>query len=115
MNLPSLLAGRGILDPRPVSIYRAHMAALPSELPTQVGVREFRAHMGAYMERVAAGEAITLLSRGKPVAVVTPPASDPQFRKPGFLIGTALEHFELPEWTEEDLDELFYKPLEALD
>lgn len=26
------------------------------------------------MERVAAGEAITLLSRGKPVAVVNPPA-----------------------------------------
>lgn len=91
------------------------MDMLPASTPLAVGVREFRAHMGAYMERVAAGEAITLLSRGKPVAVVTPPAPDPQLRKPGFLIGTPLEHFELPEWTDEELDELFYKPLEALD
>ena len=73
-----------------------------------VGVREFRAHMGEYMERVGRGEVITLLSRGRPVAVVTPtPMNEASAREGGFLIGTPLEHAQWQDWTDEELRAMF--------
>ena len=40
-------------------------------LPT-VGVREIRQNLSVYLERVLAGEALTITDRGRPVAVLTP-------------------------------------------
>lgn len=45
----------------------------------EVGIREFRSHMGAYMDRVKCGETIVLTERGKPVGRITPePAELPK-------------------------------------
>lgn len=38
-----------------------------------VGVRELKAQLSAYLKRVAAGEVITVTDRGRPVAVLSPP------------------------------------------
>ena len=78
----------------------------------KVGMREFRARMGDYMRRVARGEAITLLSRGQAIAVVQPPAPTSRLPQPGFLIGTGWEEYQLPEWTDDQVEEFFYKPIE---
>ena len=40
-------------------------------LPT-VGVREIRQNLSVYLERVLAGEALTITDRGRPVAVLAP-------------------------------------------
>ncbi len=37
-----------------------------------VGVRELKAHLSAYLERAAAGELIRVTDRGRPVAVIGP-------------------------------------------
>lgn len=39
-----------------------------------VGVRELKAKLSAYLQRAAAGEHITVTDRGRPVAVLGPPA-----------------------------------------
>ena len=38
-----------------------------------VGVREFRANLRAYLDRVEAGEELVVTERGRPVARVIPP------------------------------------------
>lgn len=38
-----------------------------------VGVRELKAKLSAYLQRAAAGEHITVTDRGRPVAVLGPP------------------------------------------
>ena len=38
-----------------------------------VGVRELKAQLSAYLKRAAAGEVITVTDRGRPVAVLGPP------------------------------------------
>ncbi|MGI9021334.1 MAG: type II toxin-antitoxin system Phd/YefM family antitoxin [Solirubrobacterales bacterium] len=38
----------------------------------EVGVREFKARLSEHLRRVAAGERITITSRGRPVAEVLP-------------------------------------------
>ncbi len=92
------------------------MATLPSDPPVEVGVREARANFSRYLRQARSGTPVVIKSRGEPdveLHLRTPPTPEP--RKPGFLIGTEWEHFEAVEWTEEELDELFFKPLEALD
>lgn len=37
-----------------------------------VGVRELKAHLSAYLERAAGGELIRVTDRGRPVAVIGP-------------------------------------------
>lgn len=39
-----------------------------------VAVRELKAKLSAYLQRAAAGEVITVTDRGRPVAVLGPPA-----------------------------------------
>ncbi len=39
----------------------------------QVGVREFRANLSRYVAQAAKGEAVTIVSRGKPVATLSGP------------------------------------------
>jgi prevent-host-death family protein len=39
----------------------------------EVGVRELKAKLSAYLARAAAGELITVTDRGRPVAVLSPP------------------------------------------
>ena len=39
----------------------------------QVGVREFRENLSRYIAAVAKGEAVTIVSRGKPVATLAGP------------------------------------------
>ncbi|WP_168582936.1 type II toxin-antitoxin system Phd/YefM family antitoxin [Gephyromycinifex aptenodytis] len=43
----------------------------------KVGVRDFKAHLSAYVERAANGEPIVITDRGRPVAMLTPLAGDP--------------------------------------
>ncbi len=38
-----------------------------------VGVRELKAKLSAYLQRAATGEVITVTDRGRPVAVLGPP------------------------------------------
>jgi prevent-host-death family protein len=38
----------------------------------EVGIREFRSHMGAYLERVKRGETVVLTERGKRVGRIEP-------------------------------------------
>jgi prevent-host-death family protein len=38
----------------------------------EVGVRELKAHLGAYLKRVKCGEIVTITAHGKPVARLEP-------------------------------------------
>lgn len=38
-----------------------------------VGVRELKAKLSAFLQRAAAGEVITVTDRGRPIAVIGPP------------------------------------------
>ena len=44
---------------------------------TSVGVRQLKAGLSRYLQRVRAGERITVTARGRPVAVLAPPAARP--------------------------------------
>lgn len=49
--------------------YTSSMPKAPqSESPIEVGVRELRDHLSAWLERVKAGDEIVITERGKPVA-----------------------------------------------
>ena len=88
------------LDPNGVSTYRAHMATQPAHPPVEVGVREARANFSRYLREARAGTPVVITSRGEPDVELRLRAEPvPKPREPGFLIGTELEHFELPEWT----------------
>ena len=41
----------------------------------EIGVRELKEHLSAYLDRAAAGETITVTDRGRPKAVLCAPAS----------------------------------------
>ena len=41
-------------------------------MTNRVGIREFKAHLSQYLERVRRGERFTITARGKPVAEVGP-------------------------------------------
>ncbi len=89
------------------------MVGLPAPSPLEVGVREARARFSNYLEQARVGTPVVIRTQDKPAVemrLLEPPAAQP--RQPGWLIGTELEHFELPEWTEEELQQLFYKPLD---
>ncbi|MGZ8630904.1 MAG: type II toxin-antitoxin system Phd/YefM family antitoxin [Actinomycetota bacterium] len=45
-----------------------------SDRPSEVGVRELRDHLSAWLETVATGREITVTDRGKPVARLVPVA-----------------------------------------
>jgi prevent-host-death family protein len=42
-----------------------------------VGVRELKNHLSEYLKRVQAGERVEVTERGRPVAVISPPAVTP--------------------------------------
>jgi prevent-host-death family protein len=44
---------------------------------TSVGVRELKNHLSELLRRVVRGERITVTDRGRPVAVLGPPAESP--------------------------------------
>ena len=48
--------------------------ATNKERMSTVGVRELKNRLSEFLRRVAKGERITVTDRGKPVAVITPPA-----------------------------------------
>jgi prevent-host-death family protein len=39
---------------------------------TEVGIRELKAHLGAYLRRVKAGETVIVTERGQPIARIVP-------------------------------------------
>jgi prevent-host-death family protein len=41
---------------------------------TSVGIRELKAHLSRFLARVRQGERITVTDRGRPVAIIGPPA-----------------------------------------
>ena len=41
---------------------------------TAVGVREFRNRLSRYLKRVSTGERVVVTERGRPVAIISPPA-----------------------------------------
>ncbi|RHW17921.1 type II toxin-antitoxin system prevent-host-death family antitoxin [Sphingomonas gilva] len=68
-------------------------------MATEVGVREFRGNLSAYLTRAQRGERFVVMSRGKPIAElgeVRDAVRDP--RKPGALKGKI--------WIAEDFDEM---------
>jgi prevent-host-death family protein len=67
-----------------------------------VGVREFRANLRAYLDRVEAGEDVVVTERGRPVARIVPSV-------PGY-VGAGEGPGDLGERAEEYLRELFAKP-----
>ncbi len=50
---------------------RRPKSATNSDLPTTVGVREFRDHLSQYLERVKAGETLTITERPRDFFIVT--------------------------------------------
>ncbi|KPF58627.1 hypothetical protein IP88_16470 [alpha proteobacterium AAP81b] len=74
--------------------------------PIQIGVRELRRDLGSYLRRAAAGESITVTSRGRPIAEVGPPPQMPGPRKGGTLKGKI--------WMADDFDELPVDILELM-
>jgi len=50
------------------------IVATKKERVTSVGVRELKNRLSEFLRRVANGERITVTDRGKPVAVISPPA-----------------------------------------
>lgn len=44
---------------------------------TPVGIRDLRDHLSAYLERVKAGEVITVTEHGRPIARLVPNAARP--------------------------------------
>ena len=63
----------------------------------EIGVRDAKARLSELLERVEAGEVLTLTRHGKPVARLVPVAE----RRPGLLkgrIGMAPDFDTTPEW-----------------
>jgi len=45
-------------------------------IPTQIGVRELKAHLGKWLQQVKAGQTVIITERGKPIGQIAPlPAS----------------------------------------
>jgi len=47
-------------------------------LPDQVGIREFRDHLSAHLERVKAGESLTITEHGMPIARIVSSSLPPR-------------------------------------
>jgi antitoxin (DNA-binding transcriptional repressor) of toxin-antitoxin stability system len=58
-----------------------------SPAPRQVGVREFRGNLNAFLKEVQAGQSFVLTSHHKAVAEIRPPSSALIARMPGALRG----------------------------
>lgn len=48
------------------------------DAPTTIGVREFRDHLSQYLERVKAGETLTITEHGKPIARIAGSSMPPR-------------------------------------
>ena len=48
------------------------------DLPATVGVREFRDHLSQYLERVKAGETLTITEHGRPIARIAGSSKPPR-------------------------------------
>lgn len=46
--------------------------------PTSIGVREFRDHLSQYLERVKAGETLTITEHGRPIARIAGSSMPPR-------------------------------------
>jgi prevent-host-death family protein len=53
-------------------------SATPASDPMTVGVREFRDHLSMYLERVKAGETLTITEHGRPVARIAGSSMPPR-------------------------------------
>ena len=75
-------------------------------MESRVGVREFRENLSHYIAEAGKGEAVTIVSRGKPVATLTAPVQRVAVR-PIPRFGTMKDKIVLHEgwdrWTEEEL------------
>jgi len=67
-----------------------------------VNINEAKTHLSQLIERVRAGEEITIAKSGKPVAKLAP-LSAPEPRRPGLLVGTVEGTFFDP-LSEQELD-----------
>jgi prevent-host-death family protein len=41
-------------------------------IPTQIGVRELKAHLGKWLQHVKAGQTVIITERGKPIGQISP-------------------------------------------
>jgi len=41
-------------------------------IPTQIGVRELKAHLGKWLKQVKAGQTVIVTERGKPIGQIVP-------------------------------------------
>lgn len=48
---------------------------------SEVGLREFKDKVSSYLDRVAAGEVVTVTKRGRPVATVIPAGVSPRMAR----------------------------------
>ncbi len=48
---------------------------------TAVGIRELRNRLSRYLKRVSTGERVMVTERGRPVAIISPPAVTPADRR----------------------------------
>ena len=46
-----------------------------------VGIRELKNHLSQYLKRVRTGERVVVTERGRPVAIISPPAVTPADRR----------------------------------
>lgn len=69
---------------------------------SNVNVAKMKAHLSEYLDRVAAGETVTICRRNVPVAELRPVAGRPTGPRP---IGLMKGQFEVPESFFEPLDD----------
>jgi prevent-host-death family protein len=63
----------GKARPRAAAKARRGLPGNPANDPARVGVRELRQNLSVYLERVKAGETLTVTAHGGVVAVLAPP------------------------------------------
>jgi prevent-host-death family protein len=59
-----------------------------------VGIRELKNRLSQYLRRVRAGERLVVTERGKPVAIISPPAVTPLDRRIEAMLREGLARWE---------------------
>ncbi|MES2971798.1 MAG: type II toxin-antitoxin system prevent-host-death family antitoxin [Patescibacteria group bacterium] len=76
-------------------------------------VHDAKTNLSKLLAKVAEGERVVITNRGTPVAELTKPSNN---TKPlSALLGALKDEIEVPdnfEWTDEEIEELFYGPIE---
>lgn len=60
---------------------------------TAVGIRELKNRLSQYLKRVRSGERVVVTERGRPVAIISPPAVTPADRRVDAMLCEGIAHW----------------------